>query len=331
MFDLCPYNTFGLHVQAREGIFVKSVDDLKYIDPDNCIIIGKGSDVLFTDDYDGTALINDIRDLEIIKEGDDFIVKAGGGLVLDDLILELLKLGICGLENLSAIPGTVGAAPVQNIGAYGVEIGSLIDSVECYDLYKHRVKVFTAEQCNFGYRTSYFKQNPQLKLFITKVVFRLHSIFNPVLAYHGLNGVDLADALAVRERVMALRFEKLPDYKIIGNAGSFFKNPVVSSEFAKNLKKIYDNMPIYHIDENTCKLAAGWLIDNAGCKGLTHGNVGTWKKQALVIVNYGFARPHEIVSLAKYIQSEVAAKFGIELEPEVRVFGRKGEICWENL
>ena len=331
MFDLCPYNTFGLHVQAKEGFLVKSIEDLKYIDADNCIIIGRGSDVLFTDDYEGIALINDIRDFEIIKDGDDFIVKAGGGLVLDDLILELLKSGICGLENLSAIPGTVGAAPVQNIGAYGVEIGSLIESVECYDLYKHSIEVFTAAQCNFGYRTSYFKQNPQRKLFITKVIFRLHSIFKPILAYHGLNDMNLTDALAVRERVMALRFEKLPDPKIIGNAGSFFKNPIVSLNFAKKLKENYPNMPVYQIDANTCKLAAGWLIDNSCCRGLTHGNVGTWKKQALVIVNYGFARPHEIVSLAKYIQCEVASKFGIDLEPEVRVYGRNGEICWESL
>lgn len=331
MFDLCPYNTFGLHVQATKGRLISCIDDLKTADADHCIIIGRGSDVLFTDDYEGTALINDIRDLNITQDGDEYIVEAGGGLVLDDLILDLLKTGICGLENLSAIPGTVGAAPVQNIGAYGVEIGSLIEKVECYDLRRHCVESFSAADCQFGYRTSYFKTHPERKLFITKVVFRLHSIFKPVLTYKGLNGVNLEDALEVRERVIALRREKLPDPNDIGNAGCFFKNPIVTTEFAEKLAQSYEQMPVYQAADNMCKLAAGWLIDRSGCRGLCHGNVGTWNNQALVIVNYGNARPHEIVSLAKYIQSEVAMKFGVDLEPEVRIFGRQGEITWEKL
>lgn len=331
MFDLSPYNTFGLHVQAREGLLVRGISDLKNVDAENSIIIGRGSDVLFTDDYDGLALINDIRDLKITQDQDSFIVEAGGGLILDELIEDLLNQGICGLENLSAIPGTVGAAPVQNIGAYGVEIGSLIERVECFDLRSHKVEVFSKDQCEFGYRTSYFKKHPQRSLFITKVVFRLSSLFNPILEYKGLDEYGFSDALKVREKVIELREGKLPDPKVIGNAGCFFKNPIVDKDFALKLKSKYENMPSYYVDDSSCKLAAGWLIDTAGCKGLIHGNVGTWKNQALVIVNYGDARPHEIVSLAKYIQCEVASKFGIDMEPEVRIYGHKGEISWESL
>lgn len=331
MFDLSLYNTFGLHVQAKSGLFIRKLNDLHNVDPSNSIIIGHGSDVLFTDDYEGTALINAITHLNIEKKGDNYEVTAGGGLVLDDLISELLSKGICGLENLSAIPGTVGAAPVQNIGAYGVEIGTLIKSVQCYDLLSRQEISLSSDECEFGYRTSYFKKHPERRLFITSVTFNLHSVFSPVLRYNGLEGENLKDAWAVRERVINLRREKLPDPKKIGNAGSFFKNPVVEKKVVEELKIKYPDLPFYETGDGKFKLASGWLIEKAGCKGIIHGNVGTWKKQALVIVNYGNARPHEVVSLARYIQSEVENKFGISIEPEVRIYGRKGEISWQDL
>ena len=331
MFDLSPYNTFGLHVHAKSGLFIRKLHDLQNVDPSNSIIIGHGSDVLFTDDYEGTALINSITHLKIEKKGDDYEVTAGGGLVLDDLISELLSKGICGLENLSAIPGTVGAAPVQNIGAYGVEIGALIKSVQCYDLLSRKEISLGRDECEFGYRTSYFKQHPERRLFITSVTFLLHSVFSPVLRYKGLEGEDLKDAWAVRDRVIKLRREKLPDPKKIGNAGSFFKNPVVEKKIVDDIKSKYTDVPVYETNEGKYKLASGWLIDKAGCKGIIHGNVGTWQKQALVIVNYGNAKPHEIVSLARYIQSEVENKFAVNIEPEVRIYVRTGEISWQDL
>ena len=331
MFDLGPYNTFGLNVHSQNGIIVNDVSELKKIHADRLIILGQGSDVLFTDDFDGTVLINRIKSLSVEKDQDAYIVKAGAGLILDELIEALLERDIYGLENLSSVPGTVGATPIQNVGAYGVEIGELITEVVAYDMQRHIQEVFTNEMCEFGYRTSYFKKHKERKLVITQVVFRLSSIFKPKLVYKGLLGKEIADAKSLRKTIIELRSKKLPDPKLVGNAGSFFKNPIVSKEVANKLKTLYEDIPLYPSDENTCKLAAGWLIEKAGCRGITHGNVGTWENQSLVIVNRGDAKPYEVVALAKYIMAEVYNKFDIKLEPEVRTFNAKGEISWDKL
>lgn len=331
MFDLSLYNTFGLQVQAKEGVVIQSLADLKRVQADNAIILGHGSDVLFTDDYQGCVLVNKIKSLSVEKDGDDYIVKAGSGLELDDLIQSLIEKGIYGLENLSAIPGTVGASPIQNVGAYGVEIGDLITEVTAYDLQRHVIETFSKEECEFGYRTSFFKTHKERKLIITQVTFHLSSKFSPKLLYKGLAENTFLSAMQLREKVTELRKKKLPDPRVVGNAGSFFKNPIVDNAFAMELKAKYENIPVYQMDDGTCKLAAGWLIEKAGCKGITHGNVGTWEHQSLVIVNRGNARPHEVVALAKYIMAEVFAKFNIKLEPEVRTFDAKGEVSWDRL
>ncbi|MGN0895058.1 MAG: UDP-N-acetylmuramate dehydrogenase [Succinivibrio sp.] len=331
MFDLSPYNTFGLHVQAKDGIVVSSVADLKRIHTDKIIILGRGSDVLFTDDYTGTVLINQIKSLSVKQEGDKVIVKAGAGLELDQLIESLLEKGIYGLENLSAIPGTVGAAPIQNVGAYGVEIGDLIKEVVVYDLQRHIQETFSAQMCQFGYRSSYFKTNRSRPLVITQVIFELSKTFKPRLTYKGLSEGHFENALMLRDRIVSLRRAKLPDPKIVGNAGSFFKNPFVDTATIENLKREYDRIPVFEAEQGLYKLAAGWLIEKSGCRGITHGNVGTWENQALVIVNRGNAKPHEIVALAKYIKAEVYNKFGIELEPEVRAYDSQGEVSWDSL
>src|SRR5574344_877667 len=332
MFDLTPYNTFGLQVKSRDGVVITSVSELKRFHADSAIILGHGSDVLFIDDYDGSVLINQIQSLSVEKaEGDKFIVKAGSGLVLDDLIDSLIDKGIYGLENLSAIPGTVGAAPIQNVGAYGVEIGELIKSVVVYDLQRHIQEEFTKEMCQFEYRSSYFKKNKSRQLLITQVIFELSSTFNPKLSYKGLKEEKFSDAKALRSKVVELRNKKLPDPSLVGNAGSFFKNPIVSNDLADRLKAQYEDMPTYPAQEGMTKLAAGWLIEKAGCKGITHGNVGTWEHQSLVIVNRGNAKPHEVVALAKYVMAEVFNTFNVKLEPEVRTFDSKGEVSWDNL
>lgn len=331
MFDLTAYNTFGLHVYAKDGLIVRCTEDLLKIKDDRFIILGKGSDILLTDDYDGTVLIDEIRDLVITDEGDSYYVKAGGGIVLDELIAKLISQNIGGLENLSAIPGTVGAAPVQNIGAYGVEIGQFIESVEYFDLLSLRKGCFSRDQCEFGYRTSYFKKHPDQRLFITCVNMRFPKGFNPCLTYKGLQGEDLKNYVDIRNRVMTLRYKKLPDPKIVGNAGSFFKNPIVDKNVLEELRGKYCDLPVYAAENGKFKIAAGWLIDKSDCRGITHGNAGTWENQALVLVNRGGARPHEIVALAKYIQAEVKTKFDIFLEPEVRIFGRNGELKWSQL
>ncbi|MGN0916008.1 MAG: UDP-N-acetylmuramate dehydrogenase [Succinivibrio sp.] len=331
MFDLSPFNTFGLNVKAESGVIINSVNDLRRVHADNLIILGNGSDVLFTDDYDGTVLINNIQGLDIENKGDRYIVRAGAGLKLDELIAHLVELGIYGLENLSAIPGTVGAAPVQNVGAYGIEVGDLIKEVKTYDLQRHIEETFSKEQCEFTYRSSYFKTHKSRRLVITQVVFELSSVFSPKLVYQGLKDQSFKDAVSLRNKVIDLRMRKLPDPTKVGNAGSFFKNPIVEIEYANELKKSYPAMPIYPYAEGLCKVPAGFLIEKSGCRGITHGNVGTWENQALVIVNRGNAKPHEVVALAKYIMTEVFSRFKIKLEPEVRTFGRKGEVSWDNL
>lgn len=333
MFDLSPYNTFGLHVHAKEGVIISNVADLKRVQFDRAIILGRGSDVLFTDDFDGTVIINEIKSLSVEPQGDGkVIIRAGAGLILDELIASLVEKGIYGLENLSLIPGTVGASPIQNVGAYGVEIGDLIKEVVAYDLQRHIQETFTKEQCEFAYRSSYFKTHRSRPLIITQVVFELSKDFKPKLVYKGLSEKTFANAQELRDQIISMRQHKLPDPAKVGNAGSFFKNPIVPHDFALKLKEQYQDMPIYPSEiEGQSKLAAGYLIEKAKCKGITHGNVGTWEQQALVIVNRGNAFPHEVVALAKYIMSEVYNKFGILLEPEVRTFGATGEVSWNNL
>ena len=306
MFDLSKFNTFGLQVHAKDGIIIESEADLRKVHTDRSITLGHGSDVLFTDDYNGTVLINQIKSLSIELKDGKYIVRAGAGLVLDELISYLVNKGIYGLENLSLVPGTVGAAPIQNVGAYGVEVGDLISEVVVYDLQRHITESFPKLKCDFGYRTSYFKQHKERKLFITQVVFELSSEFSPKLQYKGLAEEEFKTALDLRNRIIELRNKKLPDPKLVGNAGSFFKNPVVSFETAHRIRA-------------------------PGCKGITHGCVGTWESQALVIVNRGGAKPHEIVALAKYIMTEVYNRFEVKLEPEVRTFDANGEVSWDNL
>lgn len=331
MFDLLPYNTFGLDVKAANGILISDIKELDAINDEKVVFVGLGSDILFVDDFEGLALINVIKTLQIQKSDHRYYVRCGGGMVLDELIASLLTYGITGLENLSGIPGTVGAAPVQNIGAYGCEIGDYIESVEVHDLDTHQNYAVSAKDCAFGYRTSFFKQPEAKRLFITYVNFSFDENFVPTLLYPGLKDEDLTDAFAVRQRVKALRDRKLPDPRFVGNAGSFFKNPVVSATKVAALREKFADLPIFVNPDGTYKLAAGYLIDKAGCREISHGQAGIWEHQALVLVNRGRAKPHEIVSLARYVAAEVKKKFDVDLYPEVRIIGRNGELKWEDL
>lgn len=258
-------------------------------------------------------------------------VRVGGGEILDETIEVLLEHGISGMENLSLIPGTIGAAPIQNIGAYGVEIGDMIESVEAFDFASGKLIVMSKADCQFGYRSSYFKQHKERSLFITHVNLIFKPGFKPQQSYAGLQSLEFKDALAVRNRVIALRTLKLPNPRYVGNAGSFFKNPYVSAQFLEKLQQQYETVPAYAQDDGSYKLAAGWLIDKAGCRGIRHGQAGTWGNQALVIVNLGQAKPHEIVAMAKYVCAEVKSKFGLDLWPEVRLYGQHGEKEWDQI
>lgn len=350
MFDLSSYNTFNLHVSAKDGIEIRSCADLEALElplSEPFIILGGGSDVLFTEDFAGTVLINRIKGIDVQKvelcpsgvplndlESSEIFyeVRVGGGVVLDELIVALLQHGICGLENLSLIPGTVGAAPIQNIGAYGVEIGSFISSIETINLHNGQKRIFSQSECKFGYRYSIFKESAYRSYFITHVNLRLSKSFVPQQNYAGLQSYEFKDAFALRERVISLRNEKLPNPKYVGNAGSFFKNPYVSAQKLAELKAEYgESVPCYLMPDGRYKLAAGWLIDKAHCRGLKHGQVGTWGKQALVIVNLGNAKPHEVVAIARYVGAEVKSKFGIDLVPEVRLYGKHGELAWDQI
>lgn len=376
MFDLTAYNTFNLTVFCQEGREIHTVEDLAQPLSKPYMILGGGSDVLFTEDFAGTVLINRIKGIELrtvygsgrtkdqvlkpsvidtsventsvsdtgvsdtrvsdtrVLDTEDvayYQVRIGGAELLDSTIELLLDHGINGLENLSLIPGTVGAAPIQNVGAYGVEIGDLIESVEAYDLESGQCITFSKEQCAFGYRTSFFKQHKERALFITHVTLRLQPGFKPQQNYAGLQSFEFKNAQAVRNQVIALRNSKLPNPKHVGNAGSFFKNPYVTADALSKLQEQYEAVPAYLQADGSYKLAAGWLIDKAGCKGIKHGQAGTWVNQALVIVNLGKAKPHEIVAMAKYVSAEVKTKFGLDLYPEVRLYGRHGEKEWDQI
>lgn len=331
MFSLKEFNTFSLDVKAKNGIIVDDVNKLAQIEDDRLIILGSGSDVLFTDDFDGTVLINKLTSLDIKKDAFKAYVSVGSGFILDDLIEHLLTNNIYGLENLSAVPGTVGASPIQNVGAYGVEIGSFIDFVEIYDLEYKLIFNMSHDELNFGYRNSYFKDNKDKKLFITKVNLKLDTVFSPRLNYNGLTGSKVSSAFELRDKIVSLRNLKLPDPKLVGNAGSFFKNPKVSKEKLDLMLKDIPDMPYFKEQDDIYKIPAGFLIDRAGCRGITHGNAGTWEGQALVIVNRGNAKPLEIVALGKYICTQVKAQFDIDLEPEVRIYGKQGELAWDKL
>lgn len=396
MFDLTAYNTFNLTVFCKEGRTIHSVEDLQQSVEEPFVILGGGSDVLFTEDFDGTVLINKILGVHltcvyqsgktteyVLKSAESSVpsafdgksdrssqsatsnnsntsnesvtseyycarvqkvdltsaedqiacykVRIGGGESLDGCVELLLNHGINGLENLSLIPGSVGAAPIQNIGAYGVEIGDVIESVEAYDFDLGQVVTFSKNECCFGYRTSYFKQHKERRLFITHVTLCLQPGFFPKQSYAGLQSMEFKDAHAVRNRVIALRNLKLPNPRYVGNAGSFFKNPSVAPEFLFKLQQQYETVPAFAQEDGSFKLAAGWLIDKAGCRGIRHGQAGTWGGQALVIVNLGQAKPHEIVAMAKYVSAEVKSKFGLDLCPEVRLYGRHGEKEWDQI
>ncbi|MDR1756983.1 MAG: UDP-N-acetylmuramate dehydrogenase [Culturomica sp.] len=330
-FDLKPHNTFA--VSARCRYFVESDSEAEWLDfakqyewkPEQLVILGGGSNFLFTEDFDGTVLYPTIPGITLLKEeGGEVLVRAGAGVVWDDFVAWAVEREYGGVENLSLIPGHVGAAPVQNVGAYGMEAGDTIDSVEAIDLEQAvRVRI-PGSECGFSYRDSLFKHSWKNRYLITHVTFRLHK--NPLykLEYGSIReeigrlGLPLSVA-AVRQAVIGIRTSKLPDVREWPNAGSFFRNPVVSAEFAAKLQQQYPAVPLYPAEEGRVKVAAGWLIEQAGWKGKTLGNAGVYDRQALVLVNRGGATGVEISCLANAVKKEVFLRFGIWIEPEVNI------------
>ena len=333
--DLTKMNTFGMKVKARCFMEYDSVADLVDIEFSELarpvLHIGGGSNLLFTDDFKGTILHSKIDFIEILEgeASDKVLVSAGAGVVFDDFCAWAAKEGLWGVENLSYIPGEVGASAVQNIGAYGVEVKDVIHKVYCYDTVDEEFVSFGVEDCAYGYRDSAFK-DPEVKgrYIVTHVVFALSRTPQPRLDYGHLAdavaGETLTPAL-IRKTIIKIRKEKLPEPSVMGSAGSFFKNPVISIEHFARIEAAAKaehgpevKVPHYDLPDGKVKVPAAWLIEQCGWKGKRSGGAAVWEKQPLVIVNYtGNAYPEEIVGLEKRIISSVKTKFDIELYPEV--------------
>ncbi len=328
--SLRPYNTFGVEATAAAFVEVASVDELRAAlrqATRPVLVLGGGSNILFTQDWAGTVVRNCIRGIEVVRRFPHRLwVRVGGGEVWHDLVLWAVGQGLGGIENLSLIPGSVGAAPVQNIGAYGVELKDVFVSLEAVELATGRLCRFTRPKCRFGYRDSIFKQHERGRWCITAVTLslttdrhRLNTSYGDVartLASMGVNHPTPAD---ISEAVVRIRRARLPDPAIIGNCGSFFKNPEVSPAVWENIRQQYPHAPHYPLPDGHIKVPAGWLIEQCGWKGRRVGNVGCYEKQALVLVNHGGATGLEAYALARAIATSVAERFGIALEPEVNV------------
>ena len=323
-FQLRPYNTFGIEARAAEFIDYTDARDLSDIFPlagvARWLHIGGGSNLLFTRDYDGLVLHSSATGVEVVAEDDETVdVRACAGLGWDDFVSMCVGRGWTGAENLSLIPGEVGASAVQNIGAYGVEACDLIRRVETFDTENRCHRTFGVGECGYSYRDSRFKHEKQY--IVTHVTYRLSKRFKPDLSYGNLSSIfvgqeDRLTPAALREAVIGIRRAKLPDPEVTGNAGSFFMNPVVSEDKYRQLLSVYPSMPAYKVAGGV-KLPAGWLIDRCGWKGRSLGRAGVHPKQALVLVNLGGATAEDIMRLAATIEADVADKFGVAIKPEV--------------
>lgn len=329
--SLKPYNTFGVESYARWFSEISDANDLiaLFKNPDNqnkqILVLGGGSNMLFTKDYDGLVLLINIKGISHTVIGNDVFVTAGAGENWDLLVRYCVDHEFAGMENLSLIPGSVGASPVQNIGAYGVELMDIFHSCRAFEIACGETKEFNNSDCRFRYRDSIFKNELKNKVIITEVTFKLSKIFKPELHYgairdelniRGLLNPSIKD---VSEIVSQIRVSKLPDPVTIGNAGSFFKNPIVANHKFRHLKSAFPDIVHYIVDSEHVKLAAGWLIEQCGWKGVRIGETGTWKNQALVLVNHGNATGSEIFDLSADIINSVQNKFDLVLDREVNI------------
>lgn len=331
-YSLKALNTFGIDVCAKFFTEVESKEELKEIIKNPVsqnypvLIMGGGSNILFTKDFNGLVIRNKIKGIEKTGEDtDDVYIKAGAGEVWHQFVEYCISQGYAGVENLSLIPGSVGASPMQNIGAYGIEVKEVFHELEAIDIKTGELRKFNKTECKFGYRNSVFKNEVKNKYCIVSVTFRLHKrpVFNTTYGaieneLKAMNVSELSIA-AVSQAVCNIRRSKLPDPAIIGNAGSFFKNPEIPLGQFEKLKETFPDMVGYPAGEGHIKVAAGWLIENCGWKGKTLSNFGVHKNQALVLVNYGGAKGEDIYNLSKAIQKSVADKFAIALETEVNI------------
>lgn len=332
--SLVNYNTFGIDVSAKSVIKIEDNADWKTLNKEykdvftnKHLILGGGSNILLTKNFPGTVLINSVKGKTITKETDNsWFVKANGGEVWHEFVIWTIEKGMYGLENLSLIPGSVGAAPMQNIGAYGVELKDVFYSLEAFDKYSGEVVTFSNRACEFGYRSSVFKTSLKDQYIIISVTFELsknrefNTSYGAIESQLGQMKYDKLSAKVISDAVIAIRKSKLPNPAEIGNSGSFFKNPIIEQSQFELIKQSFPDVPSYETTDKKVKIAAGWLIEHSGWKGKTfEERYGVHKKQALVLVNYGGASGQEIYDLSQDIIADVKEKYGIELEREVNV------------
>jgi UDP-N-acetylmuramate dehydrogenase len=329
-YSLKKYNTFSIDTYAKYFAAFASIEDIKFLisDHPSCtsLILGGGSNLLFTKNYDGLVLKNEIKGIHTVHEDEDHIyVKVGAGENWHQFVLHCIKNNFSGVENLSLIPGNIGASPMQNIGAYGVEIKDVFHSLEAFHLKEKHIVNFSANDCEFGYRESIFKRKYKDQFVILTVTFRLNKRPQYNISYGAIKAelekmnVKELNIKAISQAVINIRSSKLPDPNVIGNAGSFFKNPEVSKEKYQILKSTFENIVGYTLENKNVKLAAGWLIEQCGWKGYRRGDAGCYEKQALVLVNYDNASGEEIYDLSEDIKKSVKEKFDVELEREVNI------------
>jgi len=330
-FSLKSHNTFGVEVSADYFVDIESERDLQELFSDERwinsprLILGGGSNMLFTKDFEGLVIHLKIKGLSTEIDGDDVFVRAGAGIVWNDLVNYCVDNDYAGIENLSLIPGSVGASPVQNIGAYGVELQDIFHSCRAFEISTGEIRVFTKEDCVFSYRDSVFKSSLKGLFIITEVTFKLSKQFKPKLSYGAITEelskreIISPNIKQLSQVISHIRVSKLPDPTTIGNAGSFFKNPIIPDGEFNKLKLYFPDIVHFAAGEGHTKLSAGWLIEQCGWKGKVVGNTGTWKNQALVLVNHGNASGDEIFQFSSSIIGSVYAKFGVQLEREVNI------------
>jgi UDP-N-acetylmuramate dehydrogenase len=330
--SLKPYNTFAIDANAKLFCRIKTLEGLKEVLADKTLakedklILGGGSNILLTRNYNGLVIKNEISGIEVIREdADHYYVRAGAGVNWHQLVMYCVNHNYAGIENLSLIPGNTGASPMQNIGAYGVEIKDVFHELEALHIDSRQIKTFSLDECRFGYRESVFKNIYRGQFIISSVTFRLNKkpVFNT--SYGAISqelesmGVKELSIRNISQAVINIRSSKLPDPARVGNAGSFFKNPIVPSELFNQIKKQYPAISAFPLETGAVKLAAGWLIEQCGWKGYRKGDAGCYPKQALVLVNYGNAKGEEIFALSSQIIDSVMEKFGVQLEREVNI------------
>ncbi len=330
--SLKELNTFGIDVRAKNYVEAKSLTDLIQLcranTADQLFFLGGGSNMLLTKDIESTVVKINLEGIEIIKENEDYVwIEVQAGENWHDFVLWSVQNDYGGLENLSLIPGNVGTTPIQNIGAYGVELKDVMSSCRTLDISSQKEQIFTNEECKFGYRESVFKNEFKNQYIITAVTFKLSKRNHQLKTSYGaiqeeLNqeGITKPTIQDISRAVINIRNTKLPNPKEIGNSGSFFKNPIITKTQFQIIQSSHQNIPFYQVDENHFKVPAGWLIEKAGFKGVRYGDAGVHEKQALVLVNYGKATGLEIVRLAETIQKNVFELFQINIEAEVNIF-----------